>query len=85
MTAVARAVANPDLIPSVPGPMPRAARAPRPTEKNGAAAVYFPACINRMFGRDPDGPASPSLPEALVTLSERAGKPLWIPPDVAGL
>jgi len=33
-----------------------------------------------MFGRDPDRPASPSLPEAFVTLSERAGKPLWIPP-----
>ena len=85
LTGVARALANPDLIPSVPGPMPRAARAPRPTRKNGAAAVYFPACINRMFGRDPDGPASPSLPDAFVTLSERAGKPLWIPPDVAGL
>jgi D-lactate dehydrogenase len=38
-----------------------------------------------MFGRDPDGPASPSLPEAFVALSKRAGKPLWIPPDVAGL
>ena len=85
LTGVARAVASPDLIPSVPGPMPRAARAPRSTEKNGTAAVYFPACINRMFGRDPDGPASPSLPETLVALSERAGKPLWIPPDVAGL
>ena len=85
LTGVARAVANPDLIPSVPGPMPRAAQAPRSTQKDGAAAVYFPACINRMFGRDPDGPASPSLPEAFVTLSERAGKPLWIPPDVAGL
>ena len=85
LTGVARAVANPDLIPSVPGPMPRAARALRSTQKNGAAAVYFPACINRMFGRDPDRPASPSLPEAFVTLSERAGKPLWIPPDVAGL
>ena len=72
-------------MPAVPGPMPRAARAPRRTQKNGAAAVYFPACINRMFGRDPDGPASPSLPEAFVTLSKRAGKPLWIPPDVAGL
>jgi D-lactate dehydrogenase len=85
LTGVARAVASPDLIPSVPGPMPRAAQAPRSTEQNGAAAVYFPACINRMFGRDPDGPASPSLPEAFVTLSGRAGKPLWIPPDVAGL
>jgi D-lactate dehydrogenase len=85
LTGIARAVASPDLIPSVPGPMPRAARAPRSTQRNGAAAVYFPACINRMFGRDPDGPASPSLPEAFVILSERAGKPLWIPPDVAGL
>jgi D-lactate dehydrogenase len=85
LTGVARAVVSPDLIPSVPGPMPRAARAPRSTPKDSAAAVYFPACINRMFGRDPDGPASPSLPEAFVTLSKRAGKPLWIPPDVAGL
>src|SRR5260221_4551759 len=64
LTGVARAVANPDLIPSVPGPMPRAARAVRSTLRNGAAAVYFPACINRMFGRVPDGPASPSLPTA---------------------
>ena len=85
LTGAARAVVSPDLMPSVPGPMPRAARAPLSTPKDGAAAVYFPACINRMFGRDPDGPASPSLPEAFVTLSKRAGKPLWIPPDVAGL
>jgi len=85
LTGLARAIANPDLIPSVPGPMPRAARSPPSTQRNGAAAVYFPACINRMFGRDPDGPATPALPEAFVALSERAGKPLWIPPDVAGL
>ena len=85
LTGVARAVASPDLIPSMPGPMPRAARALPSTSKAGAAAAYFPACINRMFGRDPDSPASPSLPEVFVTLSERAGKPLWIPPDVVGL
>ena len=35
--------------------------------------------------RDPDGPAGPSLAATLVELSRRAGKPLWIPPDVAGL
>jgi D-lactate dehydrogenase len=85
LTGMVRAVASPDLIPSVPGPMPRAARALPSTQKSGAAAVYFPACINRMFGRDPDSPASPSLPEVFVTLSNRAGKPLWIPPDVVGL
>jgi D-lactate dehydrogenase len=69
----------------VPGPMPRAASGLPKTDRNGAAAVYFCACINRMFGRDPAGPAAPSLAETVVSLSRRAGKPLWIPPDVAGL
>jgi D-lactate dehydrogenase len=55
------------------------------TAEQGAAAVYFPACINRMFGRDPDAVATISLQEALVTVSRRAGRPLWIPDDVAGL
>ena len=81
----ARSVVSPDLLPAVPGPMPRPAAALPKTDRNGAAAVYFCACINRMFGRDPAGPAAPSLAETFVTLSSRAGKPLWIPPDVAGL
>src|SRR6201991_5028965 len=85
LTAAARSVVSPDLMPAVPGPMPRAASGLPETDRNGAAAVYFCACINRMFGRDPAGPAAPSLAEAFVSLSKRAGKPLWIPPDVAGL
>ncbi|MEU2182449.1 (Fe-S)-binding protein, partial [Streptomyces thermolilacinus] len=49
------------------------------------AAVYFPACVNRVFG-GPDGhPDGPSLPEAVVALSARAGLPVWIPGDVRGL
>ena len=86
LTSAARAVISEDLMPAVPGPMPRPAHKHLPaTDRRTAAAVYFPACINRMFGRDPDAPKSPSLPEALVTLSARAGRPLWIPDDVAGL
>src|SRR5277367_6819541 len=85
LTAVMRSVVSPDLMPAVPGPMPRSASGLLKTDRNGAAAVYFCACINRMFGRDPAGPAAPSLAETFVTLSKRAGKPLWIPPDVAGL
>jgi hypothetical protein len=50
------------------------------------APCIFPACINRMFGRDPtQSRRVPSLPDVLVTLSARAGKPLWIPSDVGGL
>jgi D-lactate dehydrogenase len=85
LAAAVRSVVSPDLLPAVPGPMPRAAARPPKTNRNGAAAVYFCACINRMFGRDPAGPAGPSLAETFVALSKRAGKPLWIPPDVAGL
>jgi D-lactate dehydrogenase len=85
LATVARSVVSPDLMPAVPGPMPRAASELPKTDRKGAAAVYFCACINRMFGRDPAGPAVPSLAEAFVSLSKRAGKPLWIPRDVAGL
>ncbi len=69
---------------SVPPPAPK--RLPR-TQREGAAAVYLPSCLNRIFGRVGDAgsaPAGPSLPEALVAVSARARRPLWIPPDVAG-
>ena len=74
-----------ELLPSWPGDMPKPARARLPsTSLDGAAAVYLPACINRMFGNPPDLPARPTLPEAVVELSRRAGLPVWIPDDVGG-
>jgi D-lactate dehydrogenase len=70
-------------------PSPAPAKLPR-TQRQGAVAVYLPSCLNRIFGR-PDGTGSSpihrarvSLPEALVAISARAQRPLWIPPDVAG-
>jgi D-lactate dehydrogenase len=85
LTGAARLVVSSDLMPSVPGPMPRAQLRKLPqTTPNGAAAVYFPACVNRIFGRDPGKARHPSLPQTLVEVSARAGKPLWIPGDVAG-
>ena len=86
LTAVARMALSQDLVPSVPGPMPQKAPRKLPeTSRQGAAAVYFPACINRIFGRAPGMARRPSLPEALVALSARAGQPLWIPDNVRGL
>ena len=91
LAAAARALVSEDLVPAVAGPMPPAApRALPQTTRDGAAAVYFPACVNRIFGRDTGhGGAGQhrmaSLPEALVVVSARAGKPVWIPGDVAGM
>jgi D-lactate dehydrogenase len=44
----------------------------------------MPACINRIFGNAAGRDAHPTVPEALVAISARAGLPLWIPPDVSG-
>ena len=67
------------------GGLPKAASAEPPrTIREGAAAVYLPACINRIFGQARDVDEDLSVPEALVAVSVRAGMPLWIPDDVGG-
>ncbi|WP_086822104.1 FAD-binding and (Fe-S)-binding domain-containing protein [Streptomyces sp. NRRL B-24572] len=84
VTGLARRAVRPDLVPEWLPELPAAAarRLPR-THRPAAAAVYYPACVNRIFG-DPDGERGPSLPEAVVAVSARAGRPVWIPDDVAG-
>ncbi|MGW4163120.1 FAD-binding and (Fe-S)-binding domain-containing protein [Streptomyces sp. NPDC004788] len=98
-TGLARKAVRPDLVPEwlpeIPGAAPR--RLPR-THRPAAVAVYYPACVNRIFS-SPEGHEEheesaghgghgghrgPSLPEAVVALSARAGRPVWIPDDVAG-
>jgi D-lactate dehydrogenase len=74
-----------ELVPTLPSKLPRRAGAQLPsTARTGAAAVYLPACINRIFGNPRGAERGPSLPEALVEVSARAGLPVWIPADVAG-
>ncbi|MEU9027560.1 FAD-binding and (Fe-S)-binding domain-containing protein [Streptomyces sp. NPDC048383] len=84
VTATARKVVRPDLVPAwlpqIPGP---AARRLPATDRLTATAVYYPACVNRIFG-GPDGRPGPALSEAVVAVSERAGRPVWIPDDVTG-
>ncbi len=86
--AVARALRTAigaELVPTWPANMPDAAPATLPaTTRAGAAAVYLPACINRIFGAAKGAPRALGLPEALVAVSRRAGLPVWIPEDVAG-
>ena len=77
-TAAVRALAGAERVPGWIAPMPRAAgSALAVTVRQDAHGVYFPACVNRIF--DPDG-----LPQALVAVSARAGRPLWIAPQTPG-
>ncbi len=74
-----------DLVPTLPASLPPAAPAHLPrTERRGAAAVYLPACINRILGNPRGVDRRPSLPDALVEASARARLPVWIPDGVAG-
>ena len=87
VTAATRAVrraAGSELVPTWTASMPAPAPQLPFTVREGAAAVYMPACINRIFGNARAAAAEPTLPEALVAVSRRAGLPIWIPEDVAG-
>jgi D-lactate dehydrogenase len=80
----ARSVLSEDLIPSILPNMPGPAMHPIPaTSRKGAAAVYYHACVNRIFGSQPDK-VQPDLAQALVLISSRAQMPVWIPEDLAG-
>ncbi len=83
-TRVLRTAISHELVPAWAGDMPRPAGAMPATRREGAAAVYLPACVNRIFGHARGAERDASLPEALVAVSERAGAPVWIPPDAAG-
>jgi D-lactate dehydrogenase len=83
--AAARAVVSQDLLPGCLSNMPPAAKSKVPaTKRGGAAAVYFHACVNRIFGDHETDVNRLSLADAMVAVSERAGLPLWIPADLAG-
>ncbi|MFJ9173180.1 FAD-binding and (Fe-S)-binding domain-containing protein [Streptomyces sp. NPDC102360] len=81
VTDAARKAIRPDLVPEWLPEVPAAAARKLPrTARVGATAVYYPACVNRIFGT----PGDVSLPQAVVAVSARAGKQVWIPNDVAG-
>jgi D-lactate dehydrogenase len=66
-----------------PMPGPASGRMP-PTDRAGAAAVYFPSCLSRTMGRLPGEPDGLSLPHTFAEVAARAGSPVWIPGDVEG-
>jgi D-lactate dehydrogenase len=83
-TGLLRTAVSHELVPAWSADLPRPAGPLPVTARDGAAAVYLPACVNRIFGHARGAERELSLPAALVRVSERAGLPVWIPPDVAG-
>lgn len=65
--------------------IPYAAGSVPATQREGAKAVYFPACISRVMGRLPGEVADRSLMAVMVELARRAGAPVFIPKDIAGV
>jgi D-lactate dehydrogenase len=85
LTSLVRSVVSEELVPVWLPNLPRPATVNFPeTKKQAAAAVYFSACVNRMFGNSVGTSSRQTIAEAMVTVSERAGLPLWIPDDLAG-
>ncbi|GHH88728.1 oxidoreductase [Streptomyces sulfonofaciens] len=83
VTRAARKVIRPDLVPEwLPGTPTGAGRTLPRTDRVGAAAVYYTACVNRIFA-GPDKHEM-SVAEAVVEVSRRAGLPVWLPDDMAG-
>jgi D-lactate dehydrogenase len=80
----ARSVISKDLVPGWLPNIPPAATPKVPiTNRQGATAVYYHACVNRIFGGSHEIQQL-TLAEAMVAVSARAGMPLWIPNDLAG-
>src|SRR3954447_19882731 len=74
----ARSLISDELVPTWPPNMPPPAPAKLPeTSREGAAAVYMPACVNRIFGPSRGGGSGLPLLEAMVAVSARAGLPVW--------
>ncbi len=85
LTGALRKIVSNDLMPNWLSCMPSAADPHLPaTEREGAVAVYFPACINRIFGPPHTEHHLGSVPAAMVAVADRAGRPVWIPDDVVG-
>jgi D-lactate dehydrogenase len=81
---VTRSVVSKDLVPGwLPVIPPAATPEVPPTTRENAAAVYFHACVNRIFAAT-EGDKAPSIADAMVAVSARAGMPLWIPDDLSG-
>ncbi|MFC4903351.1 FAD-binding and (Fe-S)-binding domain-containing protein [Kocuria oceani] len=82
-TAAARAVLGAEHVPQYKDELPAGGPARPRRQDAGAEAVFFPACINTMFG-PPDG-EGPTASEAFLALCDRAGVRVTVPEGIGSL
>jgi D-lactate dehydrogenase len=81
---LARAVLGTDAVPLYSAELPGGgAKRRRPAPATAAQAVYFPACVQTMFG--PASDATPGVQLSFEQLCDRAGVTLLVPPDIDSL
>lgn len=85
LTTLGRKIGGDELVPSWVAELPGPAPALPATERDGAEAVFFAACINRIFGASKAAGEPTTVSEAFVALAARAGHPVWVPDDIGGL
>ncbi|RAX50381.1 FAD-binding oxidoreductase [Arthrobacter sp. AQ5-05] len=79
-----RAVLGDDTLPLYSAELPAGGtRRARPAPAGEPVAVYFPACVNTMFG--PADPAQPGIQESFSALAERTGVELLVPKGIDSL
>ena len=65
--------------------MPHARRGSLPSRpREGAIAVYFPACISRMMGALPGEPTDTNVMQAFLNVADLAGVKVSVPSDIEG-
>ncbi|TFB47017.1 FAD-binding and (Fe-S)-binding domain-containing protein [Cryobacterium tagatosivorans] len=81
---LARKVLGADAVPLYSAELPGGGgKRRRPAPAGAAQAVYFPACVQTMFG--PAGDATPGVQLSFEQLCERAGITLLVPPTIDSL
>ncbi|BAI64767.1 FAD/FMN-containing dehydrogenase [Rothia mucilaginosa DY-18] len=83
-TSIARKVMGDDMVPSYKKDLPVGGPARKPHKDATAEIVFFPACVNSMFGGvDGDGKHDPvNATQAFIRLCERAGVKYRIPDNI---
>ncbi|GEO94830.1 FAD-binding and (Fe-S)-binding domain-containing protein [Kocuria turfanensis] len=82
-TAAARAVLGAEHVPQYKDELPAGGPARPRRQDAGAEAVFFPACINAMFG-PPDGEGL-TASQAFLALCDRAGVRVTVPEGIGSL